>query len=64
MVDIGPLARLQRWVFLGESSAKAPHIVLLDAGLAASFNASLYSHVNDFFGWVRWLFMNLNLNLN
>jgi len=49
MVDIGPLARLQRWVVLGDSSPQAPHIVLLDAGLAASFDPKIYSHVSEFF---------------
>tara|TARA_B100000768_G_scaffold25823_1_gene23789 strand:- start:108 stop:602 length:495 start_codon:yes stop_codon:yes gene_type:complete len=34
---------------MGDASERVPHIVLLDAGLAASFDDSLYSHVKAFF---------------
>jgi len=49
MEDIGPLARLQRWIVLGDSSARVPHIVFLDAGLAASFPQQIFKSVNSFF---------------
>ena len=49
MAELGPFARLQRWVVMGDASERVPHIVLLDAGLAASFDDSLYSHVKAFF---------------
>lgn len=49
MAELGPFARLQRWLVMGDASERVPHIVLLDAGLAASFDASLYSHVKAFF---------------
>ena len=47
--EIGYVARLQRWVVFGQSDALAPHLVLLDAGLAASFPPALYSNVGAFF---------------
>jgi len=49
MDDIGPLARLQRYVVLGDASQTVPHVVFLDAGLAASFNPVIYSNVRKFF---------------
>jgi len=49
MADLGPLARLQRWVLLGDPSPRIPHIVFLDAGLAAGFNDSIFSNVQRFF---------------
>ena len=49
MEAVGPFARLQRWLVLGDSSARAPHIVLLDAGLAAHFEPMVYEHVHGFF---------------
>ena len=48
--EVGYLARLQRYVLLGQGSARVPHIVFLDAGLAAQFDPSLYSNVQEFFG--------------
>ena len=49
MAHLGPIARLQRWVVMGDAAERVPHIVLLDAGLAASFDDSLFSHVKAFF---------------
>ena len=46
---IGPYQRLQRWLIFGESGALAPHMVFLDAGLAASFDNRINSHVGSFF---------------
>lgn len=43
-------ARLQRYVLIGQSGERVPHIVFLDAGLAASFNSRIYSNVQNFFG--------------
>ena len=37
-VEIGPLARCMRFGLLGDSRAVVPHIVLLDAGLAVTFD--------------------------
>ena len=45
MTELGPVARLQRWVVMGDASPRVPHIVLLDAGLAATFDASLFTNV-------------------
>ena len=39
--ELGLYQRLQRWVIFGDSGALAPHMVFLDAGLAASFNDRL-----------------------
>ena len=47
--NLGPLARLQRWVVFGDGSKRAPHIVFLDAGLAANFNDRIMPSVRDFF---------------
>jgi aarF domain-containing kinase len=49
MDEIGLIARLQRWLVLGDASSRVPHIVLLDAGLAASFNPAIFAHVRMFF---------------
>jgi len=46
---IRPWARLQRWLVMGNPSATVPHIVLLDAGLAASFNQRIFSSSKSFF---------------
>ena len=48
---IGPIARLQRFLIMGTSpwEVEAAHMVLLDAGLAASFDSRLQSHVGSFF---------------
>ena len=43
------IARLQRWLLIGQTGARVPHIVFLDAGLAASFNTTIYSNVQGFF---------------
>ena len=43
------LGRLQRFLLLGQSDEYAPHIVFLDAGLAARFNAHISPHVFNFF---------------
>jgi len=34
---------------LGDASPRVPHIVFLDAGLAASFNPNIYANVRKFF---------------
>ena len=49
MEDIGPLARLQRYLAIGDSSSRVAHVVLLDAGLAANFKESIYGNVRKFF---------------
>jgi aarF domain-containing kinase len=49
MEDASWLARIQRWMLLGQSGERVPHIVLLDAGLAANFNQHIYSNVQGFF---------------
>jgi len=49
MADIGPMARLQRWVLMGDYSPRVPHIVFLDAGLAAGFNDDIFANVQRFF---------------
>ena len=48
---IGPIARLQRFLIMGTSpwEVEAAHMVLLDAGLAASFDSRLQSHVGSLF---------------
>lgn len=48
---IGAVARLQRFLIMGTSlwEREAAHMVLLDAGLAASFDDRLQSHVGRFF---------------
>jgi len=46
---IGPYQRLQRWLIFGESGALAPHMVFLDAGLAASFDTRINGEVGSFF---------------
>ena len=43
------IARLQRYLLIGQSGHRVPHIVFLDAGLAASFNTTIYSNVQGFF---------------
>jgi aarF domain-containing kinase len=47
--EIGPLQRLLRYVVLGDTSARVPHIVLLDAGLASSFDDTIRLNVRKFF---------------
>ena len=47
--EVSFLQRAQRWFILGDSSARVPHIVFLDAGLAAHFNPHIHSNVNGFF---------------
>ena len=49
MEEIGLLARLQRLLVLGDFSPRVPHIILLDAGLAASFHEGIFSNVRSFF---------------
>ena len=49
MEDIGPLARLQRWLVTGETASRVPHIIFLDAGLAASFDSRISGNVRAFF---------------
>jgi len=49
MQEIGPLARLQRYVLFGDSSATVPHIVILDAGLVSSVNDHISANVKLFF---------------
>jgi aarF domain-containing kinase len=46
---VGALSRVMRWLALGDASAHVPHIVLLDAGLAARFNEKIFSNVRPFF---------------
>ena len=46
---IGPYQRLQRWLIFGDSGALAPHMVFLDAGLAASFDSRINGEVVSFF---------------
>jgi len=46
---IGPYQRLQRWLIFGEAGALAPHMVFLDAGLAASFDTRINGEVGSFF---------------
>jgi len=43
------LARLQRFVLIGQTGARVPHIIFLDAGLAANFDERIYSNVTGFF---------------
>jgi aarF domain-containing kinase len=47
--DIRPWARFQRWLVMGNASSTVPHIVLLDAGLAASFNERIFASSKSFF---------------
>jgi len=54
MEEVGYLARLQRALLLGgglEEMRKTavPHIIFLDAGLAATFDQRIYSNVQGFF---------------
>ena len=49
MEDAGPLARLQRWLVMGDASARVPHIVILDAGLVGSFDDGVYANAQLFF---------------
>jgi len=43
------VSRLQRWLLIGQTGARVPHIVFLDAGLAANFDSRIYSNVTNFF---------------
>ena len=43
------IARLQRFILIGQSGQRVPHIVFLDAGLAANFNERIYGSVTVFF---------------
>ena len=45
MEEVGWVARLQRYLLIGQTGERVPHIVFLDAGLAASFNTRIYSNV-------------------
>ncbi len=47
--ELSPMARLQRWLVFGDASRRAPHIVFLDAGLAAHFNERIMQSVRDMF---------------
>uniref|UniRef100_A0A7S0LB18 ABC1 atypical kinase-like domain-containing protein n=1 Tax=Coccolithus braarudii TaxID=221442 RepID=A0A7S0LB18_9EUKA len=47
--DVDPLGRLMRYIVLGDSSSRVPHIVFLDAGLAASFPQEIFAHIHSFF---------------
>lgn len=49
MEEVGWLARLQRYVLIGQTGHRVPHIVFLDAGLAAQFDPRIYSNVQQFF---------------
>ena len=51
MEEVGWWARLQRYILIGQaaSSPRVPHIVFLDAGLAANFDDRIYSSVQTFF---------------
>lgn len=53
MEEVGLLARVQRFLLLGGTEdltkARVPHIIFLDAGLAAIFNEHIYSNVQGFF---------------
>ena len=43
------IARVQRYLLIGQWGARVPHIVFLDAGLAANFDERIYSNVQNFF---------------
>jgi len=47
--EINWIQRAQRWIVLGDASALVPHVVFLDAGLAAHFNPHIHANVNGFF---------------
>ena len=49
MEDVGYVSRLLRYVVLGDASPRVPHVVFLDAGLAARFNPQVYTNVRRFF---------------
>ena len=54
MEEVGLLARFQRFILLGGTweemkRTTMPHIVFLDAGLAATFDDRIYSNVQGFF---------------
>jgi len=49
LVEVGPMVRFVRWALLGDSDPLVPHIVLLDAGLAASFQEKIGGQVHSFF---------------
>ena len=51
MEEVGWWARLQRYILIGQSASsdRVPHIVFLDAGLAANFDDRIYSSVQTFF---------------
>ena len=47
--QLGLLARVQRYLLLGDFTPTAPHIVFLDAGLAASFDDRIFGTAQSFF---------------
>ncbi|EOD23609.1 aarF domain-containing protein, partial [Emiliania huxleyi CCMP1516] len=47
--NLGLLARVQRYLLLGDFTPTAPHIVFLDAGLAASFDDRIFGTAQSFF---------------
>ena len=49
MEDTDWIARIQRYLIIGQTGARVPHIVFLDAGLAAKFDTRIYSNVQGFF---------------
>jgi len=53
MEEVGYLARLQRFLLLGGVEefrrSTVPHIIFLDAGLAATFDQRVYANVQGFF---------------
>lgn len=49
MEDVSLLGQLQRWLLIGDRGARAPHIVFLDAGLAAKFDDRIFGNVQGFF---------------
>jgi predicted unusual protein kinase regulating ubiquinone biosynthesis (AarF/ABC1/UbiB family) len=49
LVEVNPAIRFIRWVLFDDADPLIPHIVLLDAGLAASFSENISSQVHNFF---------------
>ena len=49
MEEADLIARIQRYLLIGQWGSRVPHIVFLDAGLAAKFDDRIYSNVQNFF---------------
>lgn len=49
MEEVGFWGRVQRYLLLGQTGTRVPHIVFLDAGLAAQFGDHIYSNAQNFF---------------